>query len=66
VQEWHRVPGTSFLVDRFGKGTEGLPCRSWFLTHFHADHWKGLTSRFKAGVHTCSFKKPSPATDRVP
>lgn len=38
------------MVDRFGKGTESAACKSWFLTHFHSDHYKGLTSRFKAGM----------------
>lgn len=54
LQEWHKVPGTTFTVDRFGKGTEKLPGRSRFLTHFHSDHYKGLTSRFKAGAVSAS------------
>ncbi len=47
---WQKVPGQPFLVDRFGKGTEKMACKSWFLTHFHSDHYKGLTSQFKGGV----------------
>ena len=42
---WIRVPGTRFIVDGFhgyGKSHSGW-CRHWFLTHFHADHYKGLT-----------------------
>ena len=51
IREWHKVPGTSFLVDCFGRGAEKAACKSWFLTHFHADHWRGLTKSFKAGAH---------------
>ena len=42
---WIRVPGTRFIVDGFqgyGKSHSGW-CTNWFLTHFHADHYKGLT-----------------------
>lgn len=50
VPEWHRVPGTSFIVDKFGRDIENAgTCMSWFLTHFHADHYKGLNGRFKSG-----------------
>jgi ribonuclease BN (tRNA processing enzyme) len=49
LPEWQAVPGTRFVVDRFGKGTDKVPCKSWFLTHFHSDHYRGLTSKFKAG-----------------
>jgi len=42
---WIRVPGTTFIVDGFrgyGKSHSGW-CKNWFLTHFHADHYAGLT-----------------------
>ncbi|KAJ8908700.1 hypothetical protein NDN08_005405 [Rhodosorus marinus] len=46
VKERNRVPGTKILVDWFRP-----PIRSWvealFLTHFHADHYGGLTHRWK-------------------
>ena len=44
------MDGTSFLVDCFGKQAQMLKCRSWFLTHFHSDHYKGLRASFKAGA----------------
>jgi len=44
------VPGTTFVVDHFGrKIEEAAGCTSWFLTHFHADHYMGLNGRFKSG-----------------
>ena len=49
AHEWQRVKGTSFLVDCFGKSTQLLKCKSWFLTHFHSDHYKGLRASFKQG-----------------
>ena len=50
VHEWQRVKGTSFLVDCFGKSAQLLKCKSWFLTHFHSDHYKGLRGSFKQGT----------------
>ena len=46
LRAWQLVPGTPFVVDRFNNLPGSLPQhRHWFLTHFHADHYKGLTSR---------------------
>ena len=44
---WIRVPGTRFIVDGFqGYGkSHSRWCTNWFLTHFHADHYKGLTKK---------------------
>ncbi|GMH35758.1 hypothetical protein BSKO_03626 [Bryopsis sp. KO-2023] len=53
VPEWQRVPGTSFVVDRF-KYIWGVHCDTWFLTHFHADHYGGLGKSFDQGVIYCS------------
>ncbi|BDA41683.1 DNA cross-link repair 1A protein at C-terminar half [Coccomyxa sp. Obi] len=55
LPSWQKMPGLPFLVDRFGKGTEKAACKSWFLTHFHSDHYKGLTAKFKAGVIYCTL-----------
>lgn len=46
-----RVPGTSFTVDSF-KATRGDPAGSiYFLTHFHSDHYGGLSkSALPAGA----------------
>jgi len=45
---WIRPPGTRFLVDGFAHDLDG--CEHWFLTHFHADHYQGLTKKFDRGV----------------
>lgn len=44
---WQLVSGCpSFVVDRFCNLPPTTPQhRHWFLTHFHADHYKGLTSK---------------------
>lgn len=46
LRPWQLVPGTQFVVDRFDSLPPSLPQhRHWFLTHFHADHYKGLTGK---------------------
>lgn len=43
----------SFIVDRF-KSIWGVQGDTWFLTHFHADHYGGLTKSFNHGLIYCS------------
>ena len=52
LPEWQLVPGTRFVVDKFGtKAAEAAPqTKHSFLTHFHADHYGGLGPRFKQGT----------------
>ncbi|XP_073004302.1 uncharacterized protein [Typha latifolia] len=49
---WCCIPGTPFRVDafRFLRGD----CSHWFLTHFHIDHYQGLTRHFCRGKIYCS------------
>ena len=49
LPEWQRVPGTSFVVDKF-RSVQKVVCRHWFLSHFHADHYGGLSGRFCQGA----------------
>lgn len=48
------VPGTSFLVDGF-RFQNSLRCKTYFLTHCHADHTTGLTKAFDGGLIYCSY-----------
>lgn len=47
VPVWHTIPGTAIVVDYFTQASRSLACRSWILTHFHADHYGGLTKGWK-------------------
>eukprot|EP01102_Stenamoeba_stenopodia_P023087 TRINITY_DN9835_c0_g1_i1.p1 TRINITY_DN9835_c0_g1~~TRINITY_DN9835_c0_g1_i1.p1 ORF type:complete len:736 (-),score=195.15 TRINITY_DN9835_c0_g1_i1:8-2215(-) len=49
---WKRVPNTNFIIDGFKY--KGAACKSYFLTHFHADHYGGITSGFNYGLIYCS------------
>ncbi|KAI9029173.1 hypothetical protein DFJ74DRAFT_657397 [Hyaloraphidium curvatum] len=48
-----KVPGTGFLVDAFGYG-EVEWATGYFLTHYHADHFGGLTKNGKRAPIYCS------------
>ncbi|PPD95423.1 hypothetical protein GOBAR_DD07559 [Gossypium barbadense] len=52
IPSWCRIPGTPFRVDAF-KYLRG-DCSHWFLTHFHMDHYQGLTKSFRHGKIYCS------------
>ncbi|XP_004501410.1 uncharacterized protein [Cicer arietinum] len=52
VPIWCTIQGTPFRVDAF-KYLRG-DCSHWFLTHFHMDHYQGLTKSFNHGKIYCS------------
>ncbi|CAO2821698.1 unnamed protein product [Amaranthus hypochondriacus] len=53
IPPWCSIAGTPFRVDAFRYLRRD--CSHWFLTHFHLDHYQGLTKSFSHGKIYCSM-----------
>ena len=51
---YKRIAGTTFIVDAFQCIYKTPATKSFFLSHFHSDHYGGLNSRFDRGLIYCS------------
>ncbi|XP_050227399.1 DNA ligase 6 isoform X2 [Mercurialis annua] len=47
------IPKTHFLIDAF-RSSATAATTAYFLTHFHSDHYSGITSNWSRGIIFCS------------
>lgn len=52
--KFKKIPGTDFCCDGF-QYANSAGTRSFFLTHFHADHYGGITKHWNSGTIYCSI-----------
>ncbi|XP_012491347.1 DNA ligase 6 isoform X1 [Gossypium raimondii] len=48
------IPNTRFLVDSFRHSTTTTFSAAYFLSHFHSDHYSGLSPSWSKGIIFCS------------
>ena len=51
---YKRITGTDFICDGFNYACKSLSS-NYFLTHFHSDHYGGITKTWNAGIIYCSL-----------
>ncbi|WZZ68130.1 hypothetical protein YC2023_079500 [Brassica napus] len=50
----NRIPKTNFIVDFFRSSSSDPSSVAFFLSHFHSDHYSGLSSSWSRGIIFCS------------
>ncbi|EOA33487.1 hypothetical protein CARUB_v10019664mg [Capsella rubella] len=58
IPQSKRIPKTNFIVDlfRFPQHSSSSSSVAFFLSHFHSDHYSGLSSSWSRGIIFCSHK----------
>jgi len=51
---YKKIPGTDFICDGFYYARSTLS-QNYFLTHFHSDHYGGITKQWNEGTIYCSL-----------
>lgn len=51
---YKRIAGTTFIVDDFRYAYIMPKTKSFFLSHFHSDHYAGINQKFDRGTIYCS------------
>ncbi|RID55400.1 hypothetical protein BRARA_G02666 [Brassica rapa] len=55
IPQSNRIPKTNFIVDFFRSSTsDPSSSAAFFLSHFHSDHYSGLSSSWSRGIIFCS------------
>ncbi|CAH8257254.1 unnamed protein product [Arabidopsis lyrata] len=56
IPQSKRIPKTNFIVDLFRFPQHSSTSVAFFLSHFHSDHYSGLSSTWSKGIIFCSHK----------
>ncbi|ESQ28710.1 hypothetical protein EUTSA_v10018010mg [Eutrema salsugineum] len=58
IPQSKRIPKTNFIVDlfRFPPSSDSSSSVAFFLSHFHSDHYSGLSPSWSRGIIFCSHK----------
>ncbi|KAL0801119.1 hypothetical protein Bca101_056295 [Brassica carinata] len=54
IPQSKRIPKTNFIVDSFRSSSSDPSSVAFFLSHFHSDHYSGLSSSWSRGIIFCS------------